>query len=467
MKLQLPLLVDKTLETLEQAGYSAYVVGGSVRDILTGKEVKDWDFTTNATPEEIRKLFPESFYDNIFGTVGVTVEELLNQFSLEQDVMVIDGLELSDVFEITTFRTESAYSDNRRPDSVSWGKTVEEDLKRRDFTINALALRQTEKTEEYELIDLFGGQKDLQNKLIRAVGDPSERFGEDALRMLRAVRLASQLGFVIEEKTLEAITQKAPSLKHISKERIRDEFLKILASPFPADGIKMLLSTGLLEIFLPEAVAMVGVEQAGHHTKDVWHHTLDSVAATPSPDPIVRLATFLHDIGKPVAFRKTEGKITFYGHEVVSGRIAKAVAKRLHLSNRDSERLFILVRQHMFAYDPKMTDAAIRRFIRKVGLENINDMMTLRIGDRVGGGSKQTSWRLRELQKRIGEVLYTPMQIKDLKVSGHDVMKILGISGGPMVGKILKELFDEVMEDASKNEREYLLERIKEYKDRV
>lgn len=466
MKLQLPLLVDKTLETLENAGFEAYVVGGSVRDLLTKKLVKDWDFTTNAKPEEVQKLFPESFYDNIFGTVGVTVEELLNQFSLPQETSVIDDLSLSDVFEITTFRTESAYSDSRRPDSVSWGETLEEDLKRRDFTINALALRKTGEGE-YDLIDMFEGQKDLVNKLIRAVGNPDERFCEDALRMLRAVRFASQLGFLIESQTLQAIQNNAGLLQKISKERIRDEFLKILASPFPADGMKLLYSTNLLEYILPEALKMVGVEQAGHHTKDVWNHTLDSLAACPSPDPIVRLATFLHDIGKPVAFRNQGGKITFYGHEVISGRIAKDVAQRLHLSNKDSKRLYILVRHHMFAYNPEMTDAAIRRFIRKVGLENINDMMMLRVGDRVGGGSKQTSWRLRELQKRIGEVLYTPMQIKDLKVNGNDVMEILGVTGGPIVGKVLKELFDEVMEDSSKNDRKYLLKRIREYKDKA
>jgi tRNA nucleotidyltransferase (CCA-adding enzyme) len=466
MKIQLPLLVDKTLDTLKEAGYKAYIVGGSVRDLFSKKLVKDWDFTTDATPEDIQKHFPESFYDNIFGTVGVTVEELLNQFSLTSDASTIDDLTLSDVFEITTFRTEAEYSDFRRPDKVAWGKTIEEDLKRRDFTINALALKKVAQGE-YEIIDLFDGRKDLENKLIRAVGDPNERFKEDALRMLRAVRLSSQLEFLIEKETLEAIRSNADLLKNISKERIRDEFLKILASSYPADGMKLLFSTNLLQHILPEAIKMIGVEQAGHHTKDVWHHSLDSLAACPSPDPIVRLATFLHDIGKPIAYRKEGEKITFYGHEVVSGRIAKEVAKRLHLSNRDSERLVILTRYHMFAYNPEMTDAAIRRFIKRVGLENINDMMKLRVGDRVGGGSRETSWRLRELQRRIEEVLYTPMQISDLKVSGHDVMEILSVPGGPIVGKVLKELFDEVMEDSSKNDREYLIERIKEHKDRI
>jgi putative nucleotidyltransferase with HDIG domain len=209
---------------------------------------------------------------------------------------------------------------------------------------------------------------------------------------------------------------------------------------------------------------MRGIEQAGHHTKDVWEHSLDALAACPSPDPIIRLATLLHDIGKPrVKMNRGKGKeITFYNHEVVGARMAKTIARRLRLSKKEIDLLWLLVRWHMFAYDPKMTDKAIRRFIKRVGLENINKMMMLRIGDRVGGGSKATSWRLRELQQRIGEVLYTPMQIKDLKVNGNDVIKILKIKGGPKVGEVLEKLFDEVMEDSKKNKREYLLKRIKE-----
>jgi tRNA nucleotidyltransferase (CCA-adding enzyme) len=466
MKVNIPKIVVKTLKTIEASGKLAFVVGGSVRDMLIGKIVKDWDFTTNATPEEIQSLFPESFYDNKFGTVGITVEELLKQFNLTETEEVIDDLSLSDVFEITTFRTEAEYSDNRRPDSVSWGKTLEEDLQRRDYTINALALKLNGEDNEYDLIDLYQGKRDLDYKIIRAVGDPDKRFQEDALRLLRAIRMAAQLGFTIEKETLAAISRNAYRLQSISHERVRDEFLKILASPFPKDGIKMLLSTGLLQYILPEIVPTLGVEQAGHHTKDVYNHSMDALEACPSPDPIVRLATLLHDVGKPAAQRIENGKITFYGHEVVGARIAKKIAERLHLSNRDSQRLYTLVRYHMFAYQPEMTDAAIRRFIKKVGLENINDMMMLRVADRVGGGSKQTSWRLRELQKRIGEVLYTPMQIKDLKVNGNDVMEIFQVKGGPIVGQILKALFDEVMEDSSKNDREYLLGRIKEFKDK-
>lgn len=464
MDIEIPYLVEKTLEFIQAKNYQIFIVGGSVRDLLLHRPVKDWDFTTNAKPEEIQVLFPESFYDNHFGTVGITVEELLNQFNLLNYDLEKDHLKKEDVFEITTFRSDGEYKDNRRPESVTWGQTLEEDLLRRDFTINALALKYDSKVKDFEIIDSYNGQKDLEEKLIKAVGDPHKRFQEDALRLLRAIRMASQLGFSIDQDTLLAISQNSHLLANISQERIRDELLKIVSSQFSADGLRLLLSTNLLHYVLPEMEATVGVAQAGHHTKDVWNHSLDAMQACPSPDPIVRLATLLHDVGKPIAYRLKEGKITFYGHEVIGGRIAKKIGSRLHLSNLDQERLFIFTRYHMFAYQPEMTDAAIRRFIRKVGLENINDMIMLRIGDRVGGGSKQSSWRLREFQERIGQVLYTPMQIKDLKINGNDIMKTLKIKGGPKVGEILNTLFDEVLEDSSKNDRKYLLKRIKELK---
>jgi tRNA nucleotidyltransferase (CCA-adding enzyme) len=457
MQLKLPVLVLKVLETFEQAGFQIYIVGGAVRDILSKTAVKDWDFTTDAKPEEILKLFKEAYYDNVFGTVGVAEKHLQEQFGLKIEEKT------KAVYEITTFRTESGYSDRRRPDKVVWGKSLKEDLKRRDFTINAMALEVTGKNKA-ELIDPFAGKEDLKNKLIRAVGQPGKRFQEDALRMMRAIRIGSQLGFTIEAKTLKAINQNAGLIREIAKERVRDELLKILGSPFPKDGVLMLFNSGLLQYILPELLETRGIEQAGHHTKDVWTHSLDSLAGCPSLDPIVRLATLLHDIAKPRAKQdRGEGKeITFYNHEVIGARMVKLIARRFRLSHKDTDLLWLLVRWHMFAYDPKMTDKAIRRFIKRVGLENINKMMMLRIGDRVGGGSRATSWRLRELQERIGQVLYTPMQISDLKVNGNDVMKILGIKPGPKVGKILSKLFDEVMAEAEKNKREYLLKRIKE-----
>jgi len=448
MQIKIPELVKLVLLNLEEAGFEAYVVGGGVRDLLLNQPVTDWDFATSAKPEAVLKLFKDSYYDNKFGTVGVAEKHLEEQFKVK-------GL-TGDVYEITTFRKESGYSDNRRPDKISWGKNIREDLKRRDFTINAMAM-----DKSLKIIDPFEGQKDLKNKVIRAVGDPNKRFGEDALRMMRAIRIAAQLGFGIETKTLEAINKNSALIKRIAGERIRDELLKILGSPFPKDGVVLLFTSGLLNHILPEMIETRGVKQAGHHTKDVWDHSLDSLAGCPSPDPIIRLATWLHDMGKPKVKSSREGKeITFYNHEVVGSRMTKIVSQRLKLGKKDSDMLWLLVRWHMFNYDPKMTDKAIRRFIKRVGIPNINKMIMLRIGDRVGGGSKATSWRLREFQERIGQVLYTPMQITDMKVDGNDVMKTLEIKGGPKVGQILKKLFDEVMEDASKNDREYLLKRI-------
>jgi len=436
MKPKLSAPAIKILTKLSQNGFQAYVVGGAVRDLLTQTPTTDWDFTTDATPEQIQKLFPDSFYDNNFGTVGVKSEEK--------------------VLEITTFRSESGYSDRRRPDKVSWGKNLKEDLTRRDFTINAMAI-----DLQLKLTDPFYGQEDLKAKLIRAVGEADKRFQEDALRMMRAIRFASQLGFSIEPKTLAAITKNSSLIKQIACERIRDELLKILASPFPKDGIQLLFSTGLLNFILPELLMTRGVEQAGHHTKDVWNHSLDSLAACPSPDPIVRLATLLHDMAKPQVKASRTGKdITFYNHEVVGARMTKTISRRLRLSKKDSDLLWLLVRWHMFSYDPKMTDAAVRRFIKRIGRENINKMMFLRVGDRVGGGTQATSWRLRELRERIEKVLLKPFSISDLKVDGNDVMAVLNLKPGPKIGSILKKLFAEVLDNAAKNDREYLLKRI-------
>ncbi|MFH2061819.1 MAG: HDIG domain-containing metalloprotein [Candidatus Beckwithbacteria bacterium] len=453
MKVKLPRLVIKVMKVLEKAGFEVYVVGGAVRDLLSKTKVYDWDFTTNAKPEEIMKLFEDSFYDNAFGTVGVAEKHL--------------GGKGDGVFEITTFRSESSYSDKRRPDKVVWGNSLKEDLKRRDFTINAMAIKCLQgETLQVEIIDPFNGQKDLKDKLVRAVGEADKRFNEDALRMMRAIRIAAQLGFSIEEKTLKAIGKNSSLINQIAMERVRDEFIKIIASHYPKDGVLMLFSGGLLEHIAPELIKTRGVEQAGHHTKDVWNHSIDALEACPSPNPIVRMATLLHDIGKPKSnMDRGEGKeITFYNHEVIGARMVKVIARRLKMSKKEIDLLWLLVRWHMFAYDTHMTDKAIRRFIRRIGVENIDNMMSLRVGDRVGGGTKATSWRLEELKKRVEKVQYTPMQVKDLKISGHDVMKILKIKGGRKVGEVLSKLFDEVMEDSEKNEREYLLKRVKEMK---
>ncbi len=459
----LPKKALEIINKFEKEGFEIYIVGGAVRDILMGRIVYDWDFTTNANPYEILKLFPQAYYDNKFGTVGIPPEK-----------------DNERPYEITTFRTEYGYSDSRRPDRVEWGKTLEEDLQRRDFTINAMALKKIaeDKTTEnlklleikpykFQLIDLYDGQEDIQKRLIRAVGDPNKRFAEDALRMLRAIRIASELNFKIEENTLNAIKANASLIRRISKERIRDEFLKILGSAHPYEGVITLRQSGIMQEILPEMEKTFGVEQKSpgrHHIYDVGTHSLYSLkyVAERNTDPIVRFATLIHDIGKPQTFKKLEnGTITFYNHEVVSAQIAKNLARRFRLSNKDADRLWRLVRYHQFTVDERQTDSAIRRFIRNVGLENIPDIIDLRIGDRLGGGAKETSWRLEKFKRRLIEVQKQPFTVRDLKVDGNDVMKILNIPPGPRVGEVLNILFEEVVNKKIENEREALLERLR------
>jgi len=441
MNLELPEFVLKILEKFEKAKFEIYIVGGSVRDLLLDREIIDWDFTTNATPNQILEIFPKGFYDNKFGTVGIS-----HPSSPEP-------------YEITTFRKEIGYTDRRHPDKVIWGKSLKEDLARRDFTINAMALQG--KTPS-ELIDPFNGQKDLKAKIIRAVGDPNKRFSEDALRMMRAIRLATELGFTIEQKTFQAIQDNATLINQIAKERVKDELFKILKSDFPADGFTLLLSSGLLEQIMPELLKGYGMTQAKHHIYDVWTHSLLSLKNCPSKDPLIRLATLLHDVGKPVVAKGEGEKRTFYNHEVVGASIAGNTADRLRFSKKEKEKLVTLIRWHQFTCDERQTDSAIRRFIRNVGKENLKDMLDLRVGDRLGGGARETSWRLEKFKKRLVEVQKQPFSVTDLKVDGNDVMKILKIGSGPTVGKILETLFTEVVEDKTKNKREFLLKRIGE-----
>ncbi|HSX40418.1 MAG TPA: HD domain-containing protein [Candidatus Saccharimonadales bacterium] len=449
----IPAYVEKVYQTLQEAGFEVYLVGGCVRDLLLKRKTKDWDLTTDATPQEILKLFSNGFYDNDFGTVGIPIED-------DQTKSVV---------EVTTFRSESEYKDKRHPESVTWGKTIEEDLQRRDFTINAMALKlKTEnRKQKTDIIDPYNGQADLESKLIRAVGDANQRFKEDALRLLRAVRFATQLSFIIEEKTWSAITQDAKLLSHISGERVRIELLRMLASDHPYEGIMMLKNAGLLEIILPELLEGVDISQVRpgrHHTTDVFTHNVMSLKFCTSNDPVVRFATLLHDAGKPkVAGKDEQGLVTFYNHEIVGAKIAKDICDRLHFSKKDREKVVTLIRWHMFSVNENLSDAGIRRFIRRIGVENVKDMMDLRVGDRLGGGTQTAeSWRLKLFKKRVEEQLQpAPFSINDLAIDGNDVMKELKMKPGPKVGEILQKLFEEVDEDLSKNTREYLLEKIK------
>lgn len=456
MKINLPPFVKEIIEKFLLNNQEIYIVGGAVRDLIMDKEIHDWDFTTNASPEIILSLFPDGFYDNSFGTVGIVnpIDEKNKKPG-----------EKIPVYEITTFRKEMGYTDGRHPDKVSWGETLEEDLIRRDFTINAMALKPVVDDKkniiDFELIDPHQGQKDIKNKLIRAVGNPQERFQEDALRMLRAIRIATQLNFSIENETFQGIKNNIDLLDKISAERVRDELLKLLACPFAADGYLILRNSGLAEKILPEVEKGFGVEQKSpgrHHILDVGNHLVQSLKASKSTDPIVNLAILLHDVGKPsVARIQKDGVITFYNHEVMGTSLANGIAKRLKLSKHQSEKLTTLVRWHQFSVNEDQTDKAIRRFIKNVGKEYVEDMLQLRTADRLGGGALETSWRMELFKKKIIEVQKEPFLITDLKINGSEIMKTLKITPGPLIGELLKQLFEAVVDKKIKNEKAVLL----------
>ncbi|MFA7663108.1 MAG: HD domain-containing protein, partial [Patescibacteria group bacterium] len=433
---KIPIKVEKFIKKFRENNAEIYVVGGAVRDLILKREVKDWDFTTNLTPEEMQKIFSKnSFYNNKFGTISV-----------------VDG---DDIFEVTTFRTERGYSDARHPDEIKWGETLEEDLQRRDFTVNAMAIEiqnppalRAPSLEKggYSIIDLYGGQEDLQNKLIKCVGNPDERFNEDALRMMRAIRIAAQIGFLIEEKTFESIQKNAGLIQKVAGERIRDELFKILLSSVPSNGITLLKNSGLLKEIIPELLDGYGMVQKGHHIDDVWTHNLKTLDNCLSNDPITKLAALLHDVGKPKSMiGEGEGR-TFHNHEIIGSRMAVSIGKRLRLSNKELEQLFKLVRWHMFSVISTQTDKAVRRFIRNVTTDYIDEMIAMRRADRLGSGAKESSWRWELFKKRIVEVQKQPFSIKDLKISGMDVMEILEIKPSRKVGEVLEEIFKEVEE---------------------
>lgn len=446
--MKIPEEIQSITEKLEAAGFEAYVVGGPVRDFLMGKTPKDWDMTTDAKPEDIQKLFPHSFYNNTFGTVTVINEEVADN--------------CVKTVEITTYRTETGYSDSRHPDQISFTPSLEEDLKRRDFTINALALR--EKDGKEEIIDLFKGKEDLKAKLIRAVGNPDDRFSEDALRMLRAVRFAVQLDFQIEEETFASVCQNAQSLQKISAERIRDEFTKIILSDDPARGVELLRESGLLSYVIPELEAGVGVTQNRHHIYTIYEHLLMSLKTCPSKKLEVRLAALLHDIAKPQT-KVGEGlDSTFYNHDYVGAKVTEKILKRLKFPGKTIEKTSLLVKNHMFYYNTgEVSESGVRRLIARVGKENLQDLMDLRIADRLGSGTpKGKPYKLRHLEYLIEKVSKDPISPKMLKIKGQDIMELLQIEPGPKVGAILKVLLAEIIEDPEKNEQEYLKKRVKE-----
>ncbi len=461
VQLNIPKEVSAVLAELERNNHKAYLVGGCVRDVLLKREPKDWDVTTSAKPEEIQKIFPESVYENKFGTVGIKTGS--------------DDSKLA-IVEVTTFRREEKYSDFRHPDKIEFAKTVEEDLSRRDFTINAMALeilnpclagRQV-KSQISKIVDPYNGQKDLENKIIRAAGEPEERFKEDALRLMRAVRFAAELGFAIEEKTADAVKSCAYLLEVIAKERIRDEFVKIIMSEKngPAWGVAMLENLGLLKYIIPELREGIDIGQNKHHIYTVWEHNLRALdyAAQHNCSLEVRLASLFHDVGKPRAKRGEGPDSTFYGHEVVGARIAVKILDRLHFSKEIIERASHLVRHHLFYYNVgEVTEAGVRRFLSRVGSENIDDLLKIREADRIGSGvPKAVPYKTRHLQFMIEKVKADPISPKMLQVNGTDVMKLLNIEPGPKIGWILSILLDEVLDDPKKNNKENRELRIRE-----
>ncbi len=489
MDIRLPQPVWDTLQALENAGFEAFIVGGSLRDLLLGREPKDWDITTNALPEEIQAIFPDSVYENAFGTVGVKVPRFLSSTPADHE---------TDIVEVTTFRTESGYSDQRHPDHVAFVKTIEEDLARRDFTVNALAarvdrqatrdkLQETSKvvsashlspvTCHLSLIDPFDGQKDLAAKTIRAVGQPEERFAEDALRILRAIRLAAELSsgdwkqehldWTIEAATWEALKSLSSRIGALSIERIRDEFSKIVLSRHPRQGLELLHEAGALAFFLPELERGIGVSQNLHHIYTVWEHNLRALETCPSDKLSVRLAALFHDVAKPETKRGEGYRATFYNHDHVGARVTKRVLERLRYPKKVIEHASLLVDNHLFYYNVgEVTEASVRRLLRRVGRENMDDLMAVRIGDRLGSGvPKAKPYKLRHLEYMIDKVSQDAVSVKMLQMNGAVLMHELSLAPGPKIGALLDCLLAEVIEDAGMNVPERLLDRARQLMD--
>ena len=499
---KIPIFVKHVSQTLEDANFETYLVGGCVRDMLIGNEPKDFDLATRSVPDEIINLFPKTVYENNFGTVFVINQDsstdTLSSSSLPTDlpshssserVSVSPRLETSSV-EVTPFRQEGKYTDKRHPDNVTFSDNINDDLSRRDFTINAMAYR----IKNGELVDLYNGKIDLQNKIIRTVGDADTRFNEDPLRLMRAIRFATQLGFAIEAETMNSIIKNANLIKHISNERIRDEFVKIINSSSPAMGVEMLRRFGLLEYIIPELLEGVGCLQGGAHKYDVYNHLLQALQHAADKDfPFhIRLSALFHDIGKPRTKREPVGKgstntlsssslptdlpsrssskrvfvapkskPTFYGHEVVGAKMAKKIMERLKFSRNEIDLVYKMVRYHMFFSDTEViTLSPVRRMIQNVGVDHIWELMQIRECDRVGMDKTEAPYRLRKYHAMIEQALRDPISVKQLKINGEDLMNTCKIKPGPRMGWMLNALLEEVLDDPQKNTQEYLFSRV-------
>lgn len=449
--IKIPDILKKMNEIFAQHGYKAYLVGGAVRDMLMGKEPHDWDVTTDATPEQVMSIFRKVIPTGIaHGTV--TIHFMKNEI------------------EVTTFRTESDYSDGRHPDKVEYTGNIEEDLSRRDFTINAIASYLGDGT----ITDPFHGRDDIKRKVIRTVGNPLERFSEDGLRPVRAVRFSAQLGFEIERETLKAISEPEILKKTsgISLERFRDELLKLMKAEKPSAGLKLMEESGILDIFIPEFKKCRGCIQGdfrGYHQFDVLDHLFYACDGAPASKQNVRLAALFHDIGKPDVKRvipTPQGEqFTFYNHEAKSQQITKEILFRLKFSNAEIANICHLVVNHMFNYTQDWTDAAVRRFLAKIQAENLEDLYDLRLADIYGmnnapvrGQDSSTIALLNELKDRISKETEknSVLSLKQLAVNGKDLMKN-GISAGKDLGFVLNQLLETVLEDPTQNEKEQLI----------
>jgi tRNA nucleotidyltransferase (CCA-adding enzyme) len=488
-----PKSVRMVSAILKHAGHEAYLVGGCVRDRIMGKIPNDYDFCTNATPEQIIELFPRTFYENVYGTVGVVtipeeeaeklakekLEKSLNSVTQETfDIKTIQKNEVRELFiyskedinkeiekitkasivEITPYRLESVYSDGRRPDSVKWSKKVEDDLKRRDFTCNALAYDITTGT----IIDNFDGIKDIKDRTLRCVGDADTRLGEDSLRMLRAVRFSAQLNFKIDNVTRESIKKNEYKLKNISRERVRDEFSKIIMSPKPKEAIELAHDLGLLKYVSHEIESGLGIRQNQAHSFDVWEHNLRTCqhAADKGWPLELRLSALFHDVSKPETrrFNKEKNDYTFYGHDVVGGRVSREILERLKYPKDTVDYVSSMVRWHMFFSDTEQISlSAVRRLISNVGKDRVWDLMDLRICDRVGTGRpKENPYRFRMYKSMVEQAMTDPVTLKMMKINGERIMGVTQEMPGPKIGLILNALFSEILEDPSKNTAEYL-----------
>ncbi len=432
-----PTLTDLS-KVFSDAGFHLYLVGGAVRDAFLGKDATDWDVATEATPQEVMKIFRHVIPTGIaHGTVTIPYR--------------------GHHIECTTFRTEEGYADGRHPDSIAYAGAIEDDLSRRDFTMNAIAVS----LPDGKVVDPFFGRKAIHDRVIVTVGKPELRFAEDGLRPLRAVRFSAQLNFSIDSETLRAIPGALPVTAKVAHERIRDELVKLLESTRPSVGLRFMESSGLLNLIMPELSRCRGVDQKGRHAYDVLDHLYASCDYAPRENIPVRIAALFHDVGKPlVRICDDDGSYTFYNHEEESARIAERIMTRLRFPLKTAKTVTHLIRQHMFHYETSWTDAAVRRFIVRVGEESLNDIFDLRMADASGIiGKTLYPPELYELRERIDAVIAQAhaFGLKDLAVNGSDLSNN-GIPKGPLIGIILAELLDAVLEDPTLNTKSKLLD---------